>query len=66
MDIFRNADGKPLLPLGLQTHNYSTGDPQMLEREIIAVKAYGGNLLEAPVYWFRSEAVQGKFDFSDG
>ena len=32
MDIFRNADGKPLLPLGLQTHNSYTGDPQMLER----------------------------------
>lgn len=65
MDVFRKADGTPLLLLGLQTHNSSTGDAQMLAREIAAVKAYGGNLLEAPVYWFRCEAAQGLFDFSD-
>lgn len=65
MDIFRKADGTPLLPLGLQAHNSSTGDPRMLDLEIAAVKAYGGNLLEAPVYWFRAEALPGQYDFSD-
>ena len=37
MDIFRKADGTPLLPLGLQAHNSSTGDPRMLVLEIAAV-----------------------------
>ena len=59
MDIFRKADGTPLLPLGLQAHNSSTGDPRMLDLEIAAVKAYGGNLLEAPVICFRAEALPG-------
>ena len=65
MTFFRTKDGRAILPLGLQTHNSSTGVPEMLEREIAAVKHYGGNLLEAPVYWYRMEAEQGKFDFSD-
>lgn len=37
----------------------------MLEREIAAVKAYGGNLLEAPVYWCQVERTQGSFDFAE-
>lgn len=65
MTIFRDREGRPILPLGLQTHNSSTGVPEMLEREIKAVKHYGGNLLEAPVYWFRIEREEGAFDFAD-
>ena len=65
MDFLRNKEGKKVLLLGLQTHNSSTGIPEMLDKEIAAVKAYGGNLLEAPVYWFRTEAEPGQFDFSD-
>lgn len=65
MTVFHDRSGKPILPLGLQTHNSSTGIPEMLEREIKAVKHYGGNLLEAPVYWFRIEAEEGVFDFAD-
>lgn len=65
MDFFRNKAGQPILPLGLQTHNSSTGDPVMMEKEIAAVKAYHGNLLEAPVYWFKTEPVEGEFHFDD-
>ena len=65
MTFFHDKTGKAILPLGLQTHNSSTGIPEMLEREIQAVKHYGGNLLEAPIYWFRMEAEEGVFDFSD-
>ena len=65
MTFFHDRSGKPILPLGLQVHNSSTGVPEMLEREIKAVKHYGGNLLEAPVYWFRIEKEQGQFDFAD-
>ena len=65
MTFFHDRQGRPILPLGLQTHNSSTGVTEMLEREIRAVKHYGGNLLEAPVYWFRVEAEEGSFDFAD-
>lgn len=65
MTVFHTKDGQPILPLGLQVHNSSTGVPEMLEKEIAAVKHYGGNLLEAPVYWFRTEAEQGLFSFDD-
>ena len=65
MTVFHAKDGREILPLGLQVHNSSTGVPEMLEREIAAVKHYGGNLLEAPVYWYRIEAQQGVFNFDD-
>ncbi|MBQ8201605.1 MAG: DUF5597 domain-containing protein [Clostridia bacterium] len=65
MTIFRDRNGRPILPLGLQTHNSSTGVPEMLEREIAAVKHYGGNLLEAPVYWYRIEKEPGCYDYAD-
>jgi len=65
MTFFHDKAGKPILPLGLQTHNSSTGIPEMLEREIQAVKHFDGNLLEAPVYWFRIEAEEGVYDFAD-
>ena len=53
MTFLTNAKGEPLLLLGTQTHNSSVGDPEMMARELAAVKAYGGNLLEAPIYWYR-------------
>ena len=65
MPVFTNRDGKPILPLGLQLSNSSTGDPEMLEREIHALKLFHGNVLEAPVYWFKCEPRQGSYDFSD-
>lgn len=65
MTVFHDRNGQPILPLGLQVHNSSTGIPEMLEKEIAAVKHYGGNLLEAPVYWFRTEEKPGCFCFDD-
>ena len=65
MDFLKDINGKPILPLGLQTCNSSTGVPEMLEREIRALELFSGNTLEAPVYWFRVESEQGRFDFSD-
>ena len=65
MSLFLNEHGKPFLPLGLQVSNSSTGDPEMLDREMSALKLFHGNVLEAPVYWFKSEPQQGVFNFSD-
>ena len=65
MDLFRDRQGKAFLPLGLQVCNSSTGDPEMLEREIRAVGLFSGNLLEAPVYWFRTEPQPGCYDYTD-
>ena len=65
MDYFRDKDGKPFIPLGLQVNNSSTGDPEMMDREMRALKLFGGNLLEAPVYWFRTEPEEGNFCFTD-
>ena len=65
MRFFEDKNGKPFIPLGLQVNNSSTGDPVMMDREMRALELFGGNLLEAPVYWFRTEPEEGKFDFSD-
>ena len=65
MTFLTNAKGEPLLLLGTQTHNSSVGDPEMMARELAAVKAYGGNLLEAPIYWYKLEREPGQYDFSD-
>ena len=48
--FFTDKNGKPILLLGLQTMNSSTGTP-LVDRAIQAVKRYGGNVLEAPIYW---------------
>ena len=64
MDFMKDRDGRPTLLLGLQTCNSSTGDPEMLERELDAVGLFSGNLLEAPVYWFRVEPEPGRYDFT--
>ena len=45
--FFQDAAGKPFMPIGLQVHNSSTGS-NMIKKAIQAVKAYGGNCLEAP------------------
>ena len=65
MSVFTDEHGNPFLPLGLQVSNSSTGDPEMMDREMAALKLFRGNVLEAPVYWFRCEAEEGVFDFSD-
>lgn len=65
MYFFTDAAGRPFIPLGLQVNNSSTGDPEMLDREFLALRRFGGNLLEAPIYWFRTEKEEGQFDFSD-
>ena len=48
MTFLTNAKGEPLLLLGTQTHNSSVGDPEMMARELAAVKAYGGNCWKRP------------------
>ena len=61
--FFEDRQGKPLLLTGLQCHNSSTGSP-LLEKAIRAVKAFHGNLLEAPVYWNWLEPTPGVYDLS--
>lgn len=59
--FFQDAAGKPFMPIGLQVHNSSTGS-NMIKKAIQAVKAYGGNCLEAPVYWCCVEPEQDRYD----
>lgn len=61
--FFRDKQGKPLFLTGLQCHNSSTGTP-LLDKAISAVKKFGGNVLEAPVYWYWLEPREGEFDCS--
>lgn len=62
--FFADLQGHPMLLLGLQAHNSSTGIPDMLAKEMDAVAQYGGNLFEAPVYWCEVEKQEGEYDFS--
>ncbi len=62
-DFFRDKQGRPFLALGLQAHNSSTGT-EMIEKAIRAVKLYGGNVLEAPVYWYAVEPEKDRYDLS--
>ena len=52
--FFTDKQGRPMLLVGLQAHNSSTGTP-MIDRAIRAVRLFGGNVLEAPIYWFAIE-----------
>lgn len=60
-NFLRDKNGKPRLLLGLQAHNSSTGT-HMIEKAIHAVKLYGGNVIEVPIYWNIIEPEEGKFD----
>lgn len=62
-DFFQTKDGAPVFLTGLQSHNSSTGT-FMMARAIQAVRLYGGNVLEAPVYWSALEPREQEFDFS--
>ncbi len=55
--------GNPVFLTGLQCHNSSAGT-EMMDRAIRAVQLYGGNLLEAPIYWCEVEKEEGKYDLS--
>lgn len=62
-DFMRDKQGNPLLLLGLQAHNSSTGT-YMLDRTIKAIKLYGGNVLETPIYWNAIEPEIGRYDMA--
>lgn len=62
-DFLHNRKGEPVYLTGLQCHN-SSCKTEMIDRTIRAIKAYGGNLLEAPVYWCEVEKEPGVYDFS--
>lgn len=61
--FFQTKDKKPVFLTGLQCHNSSTGT-EMIDRTIRAISLYGGNLLEAPVYWCQVEPRENVWDFS--
>lgn len=62
-DFLKDEKGRPVLLLGLQAHNSSTGT-DMIKKAIQAISLYGGNLLEAPVYWYQIEAEKDAYDMS--
>ena len=61
--FFTDKQGKPMLLLGLQAMNSSTGSPLMAQA-IQAVQRYGGNVLEAPIYWHAIEPEMDRYDLS--
>ncbi len=61
--FFTDKKGNPILLLGLQAMNSSTGSP-LMEKAIRAVKLYGGNVLEAPIYWNMIEPVKDQYDMT--
>lgn len=62
-DFLKGENGKPMFLLGLQSHNSSTGT-DMIKKTIKAISLYGGNLLEAPIYWNQIEPRQDQYDFT--
>ncbi len=62
--FFKNKAGEDVFVLGLQTHNSSSQNDEMLDRSIAAVKLFGGNTLETPLYWYQMEPEEGVYDFS--
>ena len=60
--FFTDKNGKPMLLLGLQTMNSSTGTA-LVDKAIHAVKLYGGNVLEAPIYWNMIEPRKDEYHF---
>lgn len=53
-DFLHDRNGNPIYLTGLQCHN-SSGGTEMIDRTIAAIKLFGGNLLEAPIYWCEVE-----------
>ncbi|MDD3402251.1 MAG: DUF5597 domain-containing protein [Hespellia sp.] len=60
-DFLKNRKGEPVFLTGLQCHNSSTGTP-LIDSTIEAIHLHGGNLLEAPVYWCKVEAVEDVYE----
>lgn len=61
--FFTDKQGKPVLLLGLQAMNSSTGS-SLIDEAIRAVHLYGGNVLEAPIYWNVIEPKQDQYDMT--
>lgn len=61
-EFFLNSKGEPVYLTGLQCHNSSVGTAEM-EKTIQAIRLFGGNLLEAPVYWCELEPEKDRYDF---
>lgn len=59
--FFKDEKGRDFFPVGLQAHNSSTGT-DMIQKAVRAVRAYGGNCLEAPVYWYRLEPEMNTYE----
>ncbi len=59
--FFKDKNGRPFMPIGLQAHNSATGS-HLIKRALRAVELYGGNCLEAPVYWNRIEPVKDQYE----
>ncbi|MCM1127628.1 MAG: DUF5597 domain-containing protein [Lachnospiraceae bacterium] len=62
-DFLKDENGNPFMAVGVQAHNSSTGTP-LIQKAIHVVKKYGGNCLEAPVYWYRLEPEENSYDMS--
>ena len=59
--FFKDVSGKPFMPVGLQAHNSSTGTG-LIKKALRAMAAFGGNCLEAPVYWYCVEPEMDRYD----
>jgi hypothetical protein len=59
------SNGKPVFPVGGQTHNSAAYSAKLLDRAFLALKAMNANTIEIPVYWETIEPREDRFDFSE-
>lgn len=62
--FFKDKAGNDIFVLGLQTHNSSNGNRELLGKSIQAVRLFGGNTLETPIYWGKIEPEEGRYDLT--
>ncbi|MBP7401596.1 MAG: DUF5597 domain-containing protein [Clostridia bacterium] len=58
----KDHNGKERFVLGLQMHNSSSGTGELMDKGIEAVRLYGGNTLETPLYWYQIEPEEGRYE----
>jgi hypothetical protein len=57
--FFKDKAGNDIFVLGLQTHNSSNGNRELLDKASRRSGLFGENTLETPIYWGKIEPEGG-------